>query len=1031
MNLSFVTWLRNRISSPSGRRLRRLRRQQMIAGQRFAAEIQLLEERVLLSGNPANQVAQVDLVRYSSGVFGPQASGSQAPPGYTPAQIRLAYGFNQISFNGVAGDGTGTTIAIVDSYDDPNIASDLHQFDLAFGLPDPPSFTKVNQLGQTSNLPAPDAGWITEIALDVEWSHAIAPGARILLVEANSDYDNDLNSAVDTARNYPGVDVVSMSWGGGEYNGETFDDSFFTTPRGHTGVTFVASSGDNGAPTSYPSASPNVVSVGGTTLRLGAGGNWSSETAWSGSGGGISADEAQPSYQKGIVTQTSSFRADPDVSYDANPNTGFGVYDSYNNGTTRPWGQWGGTSDAAPQWAALIAIADQGRALAGEGPLDGPTQTLPLLYSMSAKDFHDITSGSSSGSPRYSAGPGYDLVTGRGTPIANLVVNDLIGNQSNTPAPPTLSSISTLGTATGLVPFSISYATLLGDSNAQDFNNAPIQFRINSVQNGTLTLTRNGVTTSVVPGTTLFGPGDTLTWTSAAGVSGSAVNAFTVTAFDGSLSSSIPVQVDITVQSFVPTFDLSGPWIVHSSTGAVTGLGQISQNGSNLTFVNANSVSSAGQFTASNQLAASNFDNISSVTATVDTSTADNGRILWSDGTVWLRVSLGGQYSVTVPGSGTPTLASITQNGALLSLVDGGTTNSATVSGTSQLTVSLGGSNTATATYADGKISFSSNSQVWTKLDLPPNYTNQSGAAVHILQNGASLTFVDKFGNTSPGYWISPTQVVATGWGNEVGTVSNGTIVWPAGIVWSENLVLNGATNGAGTTQITATPGLVTVVDFVNAATNNPVHLVETGTANVIFIDALGNLATGTFINATQATTPHFPGQIATFYPNKVVWSGGTVWTQTNPTSAVTVTNYTNTVGLAFHVIQNGTTQLAFVDSQGNISLGSMLTASTFVANTNPSDVATISGTTISWQDGSLWSQTNVVPLTISLIDTNGVVSHVKLQSPTTLVGLDGPLSGLTGTRQNGQIVWSNGSVWDNFDFNALNAFFEMANGYV
>ena len=144
------------------------------------------------------------------------------------------------------------------------------------------------------------------------------------------------------------------------------------------------------------------MSVGGTSLNLDASGNRISESGWSGSGGGISTGEAQPSYQKGIVTQTTAFRASPDVAYDSNPGTGFGVYDSYNNGSTRPWGQWGGTSDAAPQWAALIAIADQGRALAGKGSLDGATQTLPMLYGMSSKDFHDITSGSSTGSPAHS-----------------------------------------------------------------------------------------------------------------------------------------------------------------------------------------------------------------------------------------------------------------------------------------------------------------------------------------------------------------------------------------------------------------------------------------------------------------------------------------------------------------------------------------------------------------------------------------------------------------------------------------------------
>src|SRR5213078_3904918 len=193
------------------------------------------------------------------------------------------------------------------------------------------------------------------------------------------------------------------------------------------GVTFVASSGDSGAPVSFPAVSPNVLSVGGTTLNLTSSNTISSESGWSGSGGGISSVESQPAYQNGVVTQTSTRRANPDVAYDADPNTGFPVYDSYNNGTAAPWSQFGGTSASAPQWAALLAIADQGRALAGLGALDGPSQTLPMLYGLPAGDFHDVTSGSSTGSPSEPAGPGYDLATGRGSPIANLVVAGLVG----------------------------------------------------------------------------------------------------------------------------------------------------------------------------------------------------------------------------------------------------------------------------------------------------------------------------------------------------------------------------------------------------------------------------------------------------------------------------------------------------------------------------------------------------------------------------------------------------------------------------
>ncbi|HZU38395.1 MAG TPA: hypothetical protein VFA18_20895, partial [Gemmataceae bacterium] len=389
-------------------------------GQRLTC--QALEARELLSVASPTFVLDPPLQ-------GVKPMAGLGPTGYTPAQIRHAYGFDQINFNGTAGNGSGTTIAIVDAYDDPNVASDLHQFDAQFGLSDP-TFTKVNQTGGTT-MPTADSGWSQEIALDVEWAHAIAPAAKILLVEANSSSMSDLMTAVQYAAKQSGVVAVSMSWGGGEFSGESTYDSYFQTPSGHSGVVFVASSGDSGAPASYPAISPNVLSVGGTTLNLTSTDSYSSESAWSGSGGGISAYESQPAYQKGVVTQSTTKRTNPDVAYDADPNTGFPVYDSY--GTSSAWMQFGGTSDAAPQWAALIAIADQGRALAGKAALDSPT-LLTTLYQLPASDFHDVTTGSSTGSPVENAGPGYDLATGRGTPIANLVVAGLGATPTTTTA---------------------------------------------------------------------------------------------------------------------------------------------------------------------------------------------------------------------------------------------------------------------------------------------------------------------------------------------------------------------------------------------------------------------------------------------------------------------------------------------------------------------------------------------------------------------------------------------------------------------
>jgi hypothetical protein len=390
------------------------------------------------------------------------AFGTGGPTGYTPAQIRHAYGFDKILFNGTtAGDGTGTTIAIVDAFDDPRIANDLHQFNLEFGLPDPPSFIKVNQNGG-SKMPPPDGGWASEIALDVEWAHAIAPKANILLVEADDNSFTNLLAGVSYAANQPGVVAVSMSFGGGEFSSETSFDSVFTTPAGHVGVTFIASSGDTGAPTSYPAASPNVLSVGGSWLDLDSAGNILGESGWTGSGGGISAYEVKPAYQNGIVVQSATKRANPDVAYDADPNTGFPVYDTYNNSVAAPWSQFGGTSDAAPQWAALIAIASQGRALAGLNPLDGPTQTLPALYNLPNTDFHDITSGTSTGIPNYSAGLGYDLVSGRGSPFADRVVADLVGNSN----PGTHFSISAPSTSIAGVAFSITVTAVDANGNA-------------------------------------------------------------------------------------------------------------------------------------------------------------------------------------------------------------------------------------------------------------------------------------------------------------------------------------------------------------------------------------------------------------------------------------------------------------------------------------------------------------------------------------------------------------------------------------
>jgi hypothetical protein len=390
------------------------------------------------------------LLSLTANLYGPEAdhldnsvapAATTAVDGFTPAEVRKAYGFDQISFASgtVAADGRGQTIAIIDAFNHPTIANDLNVFSQQFGLP-AASLTVVNQTGGT-RLPSTDAGWAGEIALDVEWAHAIAPAASILLVEANSAQTTDLMAAVDYARHAAGVSAISMSWGGSEFFSFSGDESSsqlaydptFTTPAGHQGVTFVASAGDSGQSggVQWPASSPNVVAVGGTSLLTDAAGNYLSEGPWrgfrNGTSGGFSQVEPEPAYQQ--AAQQSGARSTPDVGYNGDPATGFAVYDSLPYQGVSGWDVVGGTSAGAPQWAALFAIANQGRALAGDSSLDGFTQALPALYSVyGAPGTTDYTTFTSFYNDIGNDGYGY--TTGLGTPHAAAVVDLLVGFDS-------------------------------------------------------------------------------------------------------------------------------------------------------------------------------------------------------------------------------------------------------------------------------------------------------------------------------------------------------------------------------------------------------------------------------------------------------------------------------------------------------------------------------------------------------------------------------------------------------------------------
>jgi subtilase family serine protease len=405
---------------------------------------------------------------------------------YTPLQISQAYGVNQVAFNNgaVKGDGAGQTIAIVDAYYDPTIQADLAAFSKRFNLPQLDgtngngTFQQIDLSNGTLSPRYND--WTLETALDVEWAHAIAPKANIVLVEAASDNQEpatgkptDLLNAVQFAATQTGAQVVSMSWGIPEVPGETSWDSYFTP-----GVTFVAASGDQGAGTVWPAVSPYVVSVGGTTLQLTSSNGIARETGWGngslskyygGSGGGFSQYEALPSFQQnsGISSTFTQFNArlSPDVAYDANPSTGYYVVD----GAAGGWYAVGGTSAGAPQWAALVAIADQGRAEAGLAPLSS-SDTLSALYS-NPQDFHSITQGTTGtyyvvdNSGRIisripvKAAAGYNLVTGLGSPAANLLIPDLAPGSTALVSQSAVQTTSSSGNLSNLVNTTTSTST--------------------------------------------------------------------------------------------------------------------------------------------------------------------------------------------------------------------------------------------------------------------------------------------------------------------------------------------------------------------------------------------------------------------------------------------------------------------------------------------------------------------------------------------------------------------------------------------
>jgi subtilase family serine protease len=385
---------------------------------------------------------------------------------YSPSHLRDAYDFP----NGRgAATGAGQTIIVVTAYGSATIEDDLAQFDAENGLSSPPSFTIVEQQAPVDG--AQGSGdllhWQVETSLDVEYAHAMAPGASIVLAVAASDDTRDLRQVqLEVLPKYPGS-IVSESFGLDEdilFGGEpetpaALDALYLAHVQG--GGTIVAASGDLGASglgglfglarpiAGYPASSPLVLGVGGTMgspfpQGLWNAGRYGGEQAWNelislspgaGAGGGApSIVYPAPPWQ--VALTHSSTRAEPDVSYNAAFNGGEVIV------VTTPFGRHavvGGTSAGAPQWAAIVALANELRGRQGRPPLGLATPQLWLLAqdrNAYRQDFHDITAGSNalggpdSGLPGFDAGPGYDYATGLGTPDVARLIKDLAGRDS-------------------------------------------------------------------------------------------------------------------------------------------------------------------------------------------------------------------------------------------------------------------------------------------------------------------------------------------------------------------------------------------------------------------------------------------------------------------------------------------------------------------------------------------------------------------------------------------------------------------------
>jgi subtilase family serine protease len=344
---------------------------------------------------------------------GPGPTLMKGPVGYGPAQLQSAYGVAGLTSG-------GRTVAIVDAFDDPKAAADLAVFRSTYGLPacSTGCFTKISQTGSTLLYPKKDNGWSEEISLDLDTVSMICPDCHILLVEANSATTANLAVAENEAAKQPGVVAISNSYGGAEASSELAGDANYN----HPGIAITASTGDSGYGVQWPAASPFVTAVGGTSLSSASNSRGWTETAWSGAGSGCSAFEAKPAWQ---LDPGCAKRTVADVSADADPNTGVGIYDTQNGCGSSSfcdslielglvqgldgWAQVGGTSLSSPLIASVYALAGNSASI--------NYGSFPYAHTSSLNDVISGSNGTCTPTYLCTAGSGYDGPTGLGTPI--------------------------------------------------------------------------------------------------------------------------------------------------------------------------------------------------------------------------------------------------------------------------------------------------------------------------------------------------------------------------------------------------------------------------------------------------------------------------------------------------------------------------------------------------------------------------------------------------------------------------------------